>query len=434
MTGCNTWKKHLVAMAAGGLLFANTVGVLAAPVELSLDDSVTMALKNNPSLKIALDNREKAAWAIRQYQAGAGPAVTYSHNEERTKTTETAYKPPIGVYGDTFANTVGLSLPLYTGGKVEGEVDQAKYNYKIADLAVNQSKAQLRQSATNSFYSALQASNAVKVDQENVDDLTAHFQTVKAQYEIGTVAKTDYLSADVALANAKQTLIQDQNAYAVAISSLDSVIGIPLNSQVSLKGEFKYDPYQMSLDQCIDYALKHSPTYLTSQVDVDVAKSGVKVANSSNLPTLTLSGNEGWQDLNFPGTKYNNWSAMLTLSFNVFDSGLTKANVKQAQYSVDSATQGVQQSHDSVVLAVQQAYESMKNAEKQITTSGVTVNEAKENFHINEVRYSSGVGTNLDVLDAQLSLTNAENNYNQALYNYNNAIANLEAAMGIEVK
>ena len=75
----------------------------------------------------------------------------------------------------------------------------------------------------------------------------------------------------------------------------------------------------------------------------------------------------------------------------------------------------------------------MKEAEKRIGTSDVTVNEAEEDFKIAEVRYSSGIGTNLDVLDAQLALTTAQTNYYQALYDYNTDKANLEAAMGIAI-
>jgi outer membrane protein len=149
---------------------------------------------------------------------------------------------------------------------------------------------------------------------------------------------------------------------------------------------------------------------------------------------LSLAGTNGWSDTEFPGAKNSNWMVSLNLSLNVFDSGLTRSQVKQAEYGVISSQEQARQTRDGVALEVRDAYLSMKEAEKRIETSKVAVDQAEEDYKIAEVRYTAGVGTNLDVIDAQLSLAQAKTNYTQALYDFNTSKAKLEKAMGIDVK
>ena len=91
------------------------------------------------------------------------------------------------------------------------------------------------------------------------------------------------------------------------------------------------------------------------------------------------------------------------------------------------------QTKDDIELEVRQDYLSLRNAEKRIATTQVTVDQALENYHIAQVRYASGVGTNLDVMDAESALTLAKTNNVQALYDYNTSKAQLDKAMGIGI-
>ena len=89
---------------------------------------------------------------------------------------------------------------------------------------------------------------------------------------------------------------------------------------------------------------------------------------------------------------------------------------------------------DSIRLEVQSSYLNLREAEKRIETARVAVDKAEEDFKIAQIRYSAGVGTNLDVLDSQVALTQANNNFVQALYDYNTSKVKLEGSMGLPVK
>ena len=423
----NLWKKQLTAMLAGSYLVLSTTAGFAAPVELSLDQSIALALQNNPSIKIAQADQESAAWAINEAKSGKQPSVSLSHSSVRAKNVQT------DVTGNTFSNDVTLSLPLYTGGQAEGKIDQAKLKSKSADLDVEKTKQQLKLDATNGYFAVLQARNLLQVSKQSVDNLEAHLKNVQAQYSVGTVAKSDVLRSEVEVADAQQSLIKAQNSYDLAVSSLNNVIGLPLDSELSIKDDLKYVQNSLTLDNSISFALANRPEAVQAQVAVDVANQGLKIARSGSKPDVSFSAGTGWSDSEFPGTENNDWSMGIKASWNVFDSGLTKAQVKQADFGIDKATEQAKQTKDSIQLEVRQAFLNMKEAEKRISTSQVAVDKAEEDFKIAQVRYSAGVGTNLDVIDAQLALTQAKTNYIQAMYDFNTSKANLDKAMGVAV-
>ncbi|EAX47472.1 outer membrane efflux protein [Thermosinus carboxydivorans Nor1] len=431
MTGQAYWKKRITAAVIGGLLAVNTAAALAAPVELTLEESIALALKNNPAVKIAEADKETAAGKVTEAKGGKLPTLSYSFSAARSDVPASSASPEMII--DKFDNKVTLTLPLYTGGKLEGLIDQAKLGLKAAELGVAKSQQQIKLDATTAYFNLLQARNMVKLNQESVDRLAAHLQNVQAQYAVGTVAKSDVLRSEVELANAEQNLIKAQNSYDLAVASLNNVLGLPLDTEISVKDDLKYDKYSLTLEEAIDYALKNRPEVAQADLNVKSAEDGMQVAKSGQRPTVSFQGSQTWSDTD-PGRSSDSWALGLSASFNIFDGNVTSAKIKQADAALAKAQEQARQTRDAVQLEVRQAYLSLKEAEKRIETTKVAVDKAEEDYKIAQVRYSAGVGTNLDVMDAQVALTQAKTNYVQALYDYNTSKAKLDKAMGIPVK
>jgi len=414
------------------LLAALSTPVLAAPVELSLDDSIALALRNNPAIKIAEAGKEKSLWGIEQAKAGKGFTLGYTHSDIRTDKSSTTLAV-VPLY-NLFSNQLTLSLPIYTGGKLEGLIDQAKLNFNVSNLNVDATKQQLKLSATTGYFTVLQTRNLLEVSKQSVDDFGGHLKNVQLQLDAGTVALSDVLQTQVQLANAQDGLIKAQNNYDLAEANLNNIIGLPLDGEIKLKENLKYQQYSLNLNDCVQYALVNRPEMVQAQASVAIARDQVKIAHSGALPTLGFNATNGWEANNFPGAQNSNWTVSMTTSLNVFDSGLVKSQVKQAEYGVTTAQEQARQTRDNISLQVRQAFLSIKEAEKRIDTSQVAVNQAQEDFRMSQVRYEAGVGTNLDVIDAELALTQAKTNYIQALYDYNTSKALLDQAMGVPVK
>ncbi len=420
------WKKRLAAALTGGFLVLNTISVFAAPMELSLEDSIAKALQNNPAIKIAGANREAAEFDINIAKGGNLPKLSLTHSDTRSNNTVDTK--------NSFSNSVGLKMNLYSGGMVEGNIEKAKLGLKVADLDVEKSKQQVKLDATKGYFTILQTRNTVKVDQESVNQMEAHLKNVEAQYNVGTVAKSDVLRSQVELANNQQVLTKAQNAYEIAISNLNNVMGLPLDTQIQVKDELVHQPYALSLEESINYAMSNRPEAIQADYSIKVAQESVKIAKAGKLPTVAASAGKNWADTTFPGTDDSGWSVGLTATWTPFDSGVTNAGIKKSNSEVEKSLQTAKQTKDSIQLEVRQAYLNMVEAEKRISTSKVTVAQAEEDFKISQVRYSAGVGTNTDVIDAQVSLTQAKNNYIQAMYDFNTSKANLTKAMGVPVE
>jgi outer membrane protein len=438
-------KKSIALMLLSSTLMwsASTVG--AAPVEISLDDSIALALKNNSSISIYDAARQVTLSQLDEVKNGYQPTLNYtfsgsrinaaaaSHTYYTTQMQPLHFLSPAYSYNE-FNNEISLTLPLYTGGKLEGQVNQAKLNVTVADWTIESNRQQLKLAATNGYFSVLEAQMQVAVDLDSVNDLQAHLNNVQAQYNVGTVAKLDVLTSKVNLANAQQTLIKQKNTYDVAVASLNNVMGLPQDTELKIKDNLTYKPYDTALNDCIQYALQHRPEIIQADLNVKVQQEAVGIADSSNKPTVNLSAMTDWNDTKFAGTRNNNSSIGISASWNFFDFGLTKSKVTEANASVAKAVAQAKQERETVMLDVRTAYLNLREAEKRLATTKVTVEQGQENYKIAQVRYTSGVGTNVDVMDAETALNTARTNDIQALYDYNTSKATLDKAMGIAVK
>ena len=415
-------RAVLAALAACGILSAGTT--MAAPVELTLQESVNLALENNPRMKLAMLDDMKAEAGLDEAQANRGFTLGYVHNAGRSKMEGFSAE-------NSFSNGLTLSVPIYTGGRLENAVDAAEIALESSKLGVDDTRQQLRMDTTNSYYSILQSQNQVTIYEQTVESLEEHLKNVKAQYHVGTVAKSDVLRSEVELADAQQSLIKAENARELSVSNFNNVVGLPLDTDVRVTEELGYEKYDLVLADCIAYALENRADGKQAQLAIDAAEEYKSIAKSGYRPTVSATASNGWSDSDFPGTEDESWQIGAKLSWNVFDSGLTRAQVRQAEADIEAAKEQARQKQDAIQLEVRTAYLDVKEAEKRIHTSSVSVEKAEEDLKIARVRYNAGVGTNLDVMDAQVALTTAKTNYVQSLYDYNTSKAELDRAMGI---
>lgn len=431
----HTSKRVLMAAVLAGLVSAQTAFAAAtAPVELTLDKAVNMALETNATVKIS-----EADKAVAKAQQDAAKASRWFTIDFSSQFSRGGYYDPnpslLSQTGpdNTYSNGFTASVPLYTGGKLSGTIEQAVQNYKSSEYGVAESYQAVKLSATDAFFTVLQTENVVALSKESLDRLQAHLTNVSAQYEVGVVAKVDVLRSEVELADAEQTLIKAQNAYDVAIANLNNIIGLPHGTPLAVTEKLSYEKYTNELDNCITFSLANRPELYQAEAAIESAKAGVKVARAGYMPQVSASASNKWSSNSWPGDDNENWGVGIGLSMNVFDSGVTKAKVKSAEASLVKAEETYRQTKDSVQLDVRNNYLNLREAEKRIATSQVAVTKAEEDYHIAQVRYQAGVGTNLDVIDSQVALTTAKNNYIQALYDYNTSGAALEKSMGVPV-
>lgn len=448
-------KRFLALSAAMALLFSQSAFAEdAAPqvVELNLQQAMEKAFNTNPAIRISGYEKDSARANLNAARQSRGITITGQHtttrggyDDNRTSTTITGIDFNTGNIryeninigkgiGNNHSNTISASIPIYTGGKLSGTIDQAKANYKYYLVGEQKAYNDMRETVTNSYYGMLQADNVQNLSRESVDRLEEHLKNVKAQYEVGVVAKVDVLRSEVELADAQQTLIQAENAYHIAEATLNKIVGLPMDTTLKLQDSMQYTPYDNDMQYCLTYASGHRPELEQARQNVEAAKGALKVARSGYMPQVSASASQNWNDSNWPGDENGNWSVGVGVSMNIFDTGVTLSKIHGAEADLAKAEESYRDTVDSIMLDVRSTYFSMREAEKRIKTTEVAVAKAEEDYHIAQVRYMAGVGTNTDVLDAQVALTDAQNNYVQSLYDYNTSRTSLETAIGVPME
>lgn len=409
---------------------AKDVATFPAALALNEVKTVDLALKNNRTAKQSMWAYEAAKSTVSATAASKNPSVGYSYSATRARDTTDASS--VTEHG---TNGFSLSVPVYTPS-VDAAIDGARYDREGAGASYEEALQTAKLTAISDYYTLIMYRNLVDVAQQSVRDYDGHVTNVQAQYNVGLVASSDVLAARTNLADAQTTLITRQNSADVAETDLNIVIGYPVSTSIETADkEMHYLPYNVTLEQAKAYALLHRATLVKSAMDVKSAEESVKQAKAGYLPTVFLTAGKNYESYdNYRGTSNNGWSVGANASLDIWDGGSTRNTIKVREAQLESAKEANLAAVDGVLHDVQSAYLNLRAAEQTISSTKVAVEEGQESFRIASLRYRAGVGSNLDVLDAETSLTTARNNYVQALYNYNIYVATLEQAVGVPLE
>ena len=445
----NKLTRRFLALSAALSLALCQSAFAGETVELNLDDAMQRAFQTNPTVSIAQYELDSARASYNAARQSRGVSITASHQSGRSGYGDDQYSKPGYGFDDagniqwfnsrnqgkdiknSHSNTLTAKLPIFTGGNLSGQIKRAKANYQYNEVGVQRTYNEMRSTVTNGYFNMLQADNMQKLSAESVTRLEDHLKNVQAQYDVGVVAKVDVLRSQVELANAKQTLIQAENSYQVAEANMNKIVGLPMDTNLKLDNLLVYNAYDKNMDDCLAYAAEHRPELMQAKYNVDAAKGALMVARSGHMPQVAAQASQNWKSNSWPGDDNDNWAVGLSVEMNVFDTGVTLSKIHGAEADLKKAQETYRDTVDSVNLDVRSNYLGLREAEKRISTTKLAVEQADEDYRIAQLRYMSGEGTNTDVLDARVALTQAKTNYTQALYDYNTSKTALETSIGV---
>lgn len=404
----------------------------AAAMDIDLKGAVTTAIQNNRDITIAELERREAEADVSAAAAKKNPSVSYSwqRNQYPTQVVTTGAGTQSSNHG--YSQGINVSWPIWTFGKVEGAIDAARYQKNIADLNVYKTEADTKLAAVQAYYQYLEAVKLAEVQAQSVTDYASHLNNVQQQFDAGIVAKLDVLSSNVSLANAKQKSIAADNTRDVAEANLNNIMRVPMNTTLNpLDKNFPEPEFDLTMEQAILMAQKYRWELVEADYGVKAAEASLRSAKAGYLPTVSVGGGYSWKEASVTAVDKDDWAVQGGLSWSLWDGGATQVSVKKADAAVKTAQETLLQAREKIELEVRQDYLNVLSYKEQIRAAEASVAQAEEAYKIATVRYSSGVGINLDVLDAELALNTARTNYITALYNYNIGLATLEHAMGV---
>lgn len=400
---------------------------------LSLDEAVAIGLSTQPQIQARLYDYAAARHRVSQALAPLLPQLTGTVSATRslqtTLSTSSGTLTPVQSnrqFGDTFFGQVALSQLLFDFGKAMAATDAAR---KLATVALEsiELQRQLIALAVKEAYTNINFSQRlIAVAQQSFDRAQLNLRSARGFFEVGTRPKSDVARAEVDVANARVDIIRARNAQRLARVALNTAMGIDVDVPTQIQDNLLYEPVQFDRQQLRAEALRQRPEHRQTKLQVEVTEAQERQAYRNFFPNISGTGTYGGTQ-----TELNeSWSLGLTLSWTLFDGGNLIAKHQEAKANLDAARARVKASELDIIQNVEQAEISAEEAQERIQAAQAAVASAEENFRLAQGRFDAGVGTILELTDAQLALTQAQNTETQALSDFRIALYRLERALG----
>jgi outer membrane protein len=454
-----------------GRTAALVLGLLALPgavaaqvsaadtVRLTVSEAVARAQASNEDVLTAREQRELARAQITQARAGAFPQVSGGVVYNRTLASifdNISFGPPANGNGEggngdapnpfaglpfgqpnTWNASLSVTQPLYTGGRVGAALAIARNVRAAAELGVEEAEADVALQVRSAYFQTVLADEMIGIAREAyalADEVLRQVELFRAQ---GTASEFDVLRARVERDNLEPGIVEATNARRLAELNLKRLAGIPADQPIDPVTPLEPLVDEVDRERLVAAVLDRAAIRALDE-QIAAREGAVRIARADRLPTVGMAANFAYQA--FPSqiapidTEWRrDWALTFQASIPLFDGFRTRGQIDQAQSELRLTQLQRSQVVRGLELELEQALGEFDAARAQIEARRATVGEARRTLELAELRFRSGLATQLDISNARLLLEQARVNEAQALFNYVNALARLERVSGGEV-
>lgn len=408
--------------------FLTAALTVAAPVHadtLSLDQAVEYALAHNPELTVA-DEEAAAAGAQTEAARGANkprldfkysvrasdnPLDAFADKLNRRVVQTSDFDPAtLNHPGTTTLNMTELSagLPVYTGGRISGEIQGAEDNERAAQLRRQRSRQVVAARAAQAYLAAQAAARGVEIAGDAVTAARSHAQTTASLAAQGRIVQSDKLTAQVNLAAVQSQYEQALANTQIALNQLKLALGMPLDQDIDITA--MAPPSAPDLATPVTSLEQQA---LGARADLDAmrrlvaaARSRVGVARAANRPQVNLVAGSTWYD-NAPGFESHSWSVMGVLSQSLYNGGTASSRTLAAQHEVTASEARVLAQEQAIRNEIRMAHANLVAADARRALAKDNVDRAERTVALVRKRYGEGRTILIDLLQAERALVQA---------------------------
>lgn len=424
--------KFLIGLAA-----LATAAVVRGEV-FTLDQCLTIALSENPTVKVADMEVIKADYSHSEVLGQLLPTLSFDGTYQRTLRKQVAYM-------DMGAFEMGLDNMYSVGfqASVPLIAPQLWASLRLSDVQIESAVEKARASrldlvnqVKNAYYALMLAIDSYNVMQESYNMAQLTYTTCSQRFEVGDASEYEVLRASVAVKNIEPQLLGCEIAIRRAHLQLAVLMGIDVETPFEIAGtlaDYEESMYADVMELSTD--LSGNTSLMMNAIETHSLQRSLAMQRAAWYPTLALTGSYMWNSSSngspFSNFRWTPYSVIgVSLSFPLFQGGQRYNRIRQAAIQLDEMTyirENLQRDLDSQARL---AIDNIQMNVKQIASSSESVNEATRAYDISQRSFNIGAASYLDLRDSELSLTNARLNYNQAVYDYLVARSNLELLLG----
>lgn len=458
---------------------------------LTINDVVAIALATNRNLALTGEALMRAEGRSSETRTAFNPTLNATLTYLRLNQSNSIQFPDPNNPGTTQTiplvndsqRQIGVqaTLPLDIAGLLRAATDQAKFQEVSLRLDINRARNQIVLDVKSAFYDALRAQALIQIAEANLQNSILRYEEAEKKLRAGVVARFDVIRTQTDIAQAQQQVIQARSNLSLAFAALNNVIGLNINTPLTLTGEgavetppgiappgpppppgtgtepapnpspekrveagsvagqnspgvqdpivnpqttIVTDPLKLGEDYegLLEEAIALRPEIMQADATIAAAKKGIQLARRSTLPSFGLAWN-----LNYaPDTAgfapiVTTWSAQAQIAIPLYDGGLARARGRQARADLATSETNRRAATDIVTLEVRQAYLNLLQARDRVAVANRALAQAQEGFRLARVRYDAGVAVQSGI-SPQLELSDAQTALTQAQNNQVNAL------------
>lgn len=417
-----------------------TIGFANAQEQLNLEQAIALTIANNPQIKQAEASKTASIASVEKVKANYYPQLTANACYTRLDPTgHVAFPSPQGIQNIAFIPTdnynfnLGLQFNIYDFGRTNARYRIAKNGVELAENSLQLTKQELAFATIQIYYQIHFLHEAIKVQEKQINALNLALEQTKKLQENGKATNYEILTTKVKLSNANNAKDDLQNHLNNAIIQLKQLTGLETINEDDLVNNWLAVEKPNTLTANID--VTNTPEFKLSQLQTEDATLMEMLAKRNFNPLLSANVQGGYKNAIQPTINdlTLNYVASAQLTIPIFTGFKNKAALKEAQALNDASEFNLENTSNKLEAQIQQAIENLTNSYQKIERSKLQVLQAEKAVALARLKYKNEVITNLDLLDAEIALSEAEINKLNTIFNYTINTYQLKKAEGINL-
>ena len=423
-----------LARAADVALQIQTAPATQVPPQqklLTIEDAVRIGLDNHPRIRAAQERVGSQEAVLGQQMSAYYPVINFSNSYRTTNSSTTSAGSNAF---DTFISQANLSMTLYNFGKREGTVEAARETVDASRQDYLTTSQDIVLSIKQAYYIYLGVQAIVTVRQETVRNRELLVRQARGFYEVGTRARIDVARAEANLYTARADLIAAENGVKIAWVTLRNAMGSPRLPEQPVAQDSPEIELSMNLAEARTAAYDTRTELRSFEAQRRASDQLIATARRGHLPDIVFDAfygrrnSSGGGESTFPLQPA--WQAQVSLNIPIFDGFRTTNRVEETLHNYNTIRAQEEERRQQIALEVEQSYLRVVETQERIFATEAAARAAKENLDLAQGRYQVGVGSIIEVTDAEILYADAATTYVRTLYDYRIADAQLARAMG----
>ncbi|QOW11843.1 TolC family protein [Kaistella flava (ex Peng et al. 2021)] len=421
-------------------LFLTSIFGMAQQEQLPLSDAISLTIANNPKLKKGQALINAAAARIQQSKSNYYPQL--SANGNYTRIDPTGFVPFPTAQGvqnlsfipnDNYNANVTLQMNLFDFGRTATGVKIAENGEQISETSLQLKKQELALKTIQVFYQIHFLQQAILVQQKQLDALQLTLKQTKELKDNGEATNFELLTTEVKIASAENKMSDLMTSLDIAFIQMEQLTG----AQNLKYKEFVNDWLEVKQPDSLstEHSIDNRPEYKLAKLQEETAALQEKLARKNYNPYLFANVQGGYKNAIQPNINELklNYVAVAQLTIPIFSGFKNKYMLQEAKANKEAARFETQDTEVNINAEIAQTLENLKNSFDKIARSQLQVEQARRATEIAQKKYKNGLLTNLDLLDFENSLAEAEINQLNVIFAYTLNSFQLKKAMGISL-